>query len=130
MNEPTLRVLSLGAGVQSTALLLMACDGSLPKVDTAIFADTGWEPKRVYEHLDRITTVAADAGIPVLRVAKGNIRDDALDPAHRYVSIPYHIHNPDGSQAMGRRQCTKEYKLAPINRKIRELLGAKPPDFT
>jgi hypothetical protein len=30
---------------------------------------------------------------------------------------------------MGRRQCTSEYKLVPIRRKVRELLGAKPPDF-
>jgi hypothetical protein len=30
---------------------------------------------------------------------------------------------------MGRRQCTSEYKLTPIRRKVRELLGAKPPEF-
>jgi hypothetical protein len=30
---------------------------------------------------------------------------------------------------MGRRQCTSEYKLNPIGRKVRELLGAAPPDF-
>jgi hypothetical protein len=30
---------------------------------------------------------------------------------------------------MGRRQCTRQYKIAPVNRKIRELLGAKPPKF-
>ena len=30
---------------------------------------------------------------------------------------------------MGRRQCTHQYKLEPVNRKIRELLGAAPPDF-
>lgn len=32
-------------------------------------------------------------------------------------------------EGMGRRQCTSEYKLAPINLKVRELLGATPPDF-
>jgi hypothetical protein len=32
-------------------------------------------------------------------------------------------------EGMGRRQCTSEYKLAPIGRKVRELLGAAPPDF-
>lgn len=30
---------------------------------------------------------------------------------------------------MGRRQCTAEYKLGPINRKVRELLGAPAPDY-
>lgn len=34
-----LRVLSLGAGVQSSVLLLMSCRGELPKLDAAVFAD-------------------------------------------------------------------------------------------
>jgi 3'-phosphoadenosine 5'-phosphosulfate sulfotransferase (PAPS reductase)/FAD synthetase len=40
------RVISLGAGVQSTTVLLLAHRGELPggPVDYAIFADTGWEP--------------------------------------------------------------------------------------
>lgn len=129
MTESTIRALSLGAGVQSTTLLLLAAEGHLPKPDIAIFADTGWEPRRVYEHLDRLTAAAADAGIPVIRVSKGNLRRDAIDPAHRYASLPYYVRNPDGSEGMGRRQCTSEYKLAPINRKVRELLGAKAPDY-
>jgi hypothetical protein len=129
MTEPTLRLLSLGAGVQSTTLALMAAEGALPGLDGAIFADTGWEPKQVYDHLDRLEKVLADAGIPLYRVSNGNLRSDAIDPEHRYASIPYFIRNPDGSDGMGRRQCTSEYKLAPINRKVRELLGAAPPDF-
>lgn len=128
-DTPTIRVLSLGAGVQSTTLLLLACDGRLPRLDAAIFADTGWEPRRVYEHLDRLEAVARRAGIPIYRVSKGNLRDDAINPAHRYASIPYYVRNPDSTPGMGRRQCTAEYKLAPINRKVRELLGAAPPDY-
>jgi hypothetical protein len=129
MDKPDLRVLSLGAGVQSTVLLLMACDGTLPRLDCAIFADTGWEPRRVYDHLDKVTAHAAEAGIPVLRVSNGNLRADAIDPDHRYASVPYFVRNPDGTDGMCRRQCTSEYKLMPIGRKVRELLGAAPPDF-
>jgi len=121
--------LSLGAGVQSTTLLLLAIDGHLPKPDVAIFADTGWEPAAVYAQVDRAEAAATEAGIPLHRVSKGHLRRDAIDPAHRYASIPYFVRNPDGSDGMGRRQCTGEYKLAPITRKIRELLGAKPPNF-
>lgn len=44
-----IRVLSLGAGVQSSTLALMIARGELPPVDCAIFSDTGWEPKAVYE---------------------------------------------------------------------------------
>jgi hypothetical protein len=124
-----LRLLSLGAGVQSTVLALMGADGTLPGLDGAVFADTGWEPPGVYRHLDRLETVLDAAGIPLYRVSKGNLRADSLDPAHRYASVPYFVRNPDGTKGMGRRQCTSEYKLAPIGRKVRELLGATPPDY-
>jgi len=48
MRRPrsALRVLSLGAEVQSTTLALMAAHGIVgPMPDCAIFADTDWEPK-------------------------------------------------------------------------------------
>ncbi|OBK22533.1 hypothetical protein [Mycobacterium asiaticum] len=129
MTEPTMRILSLGAGVQSTTLALMACDGTLPGLDAAIFADTCYEPEAVYAQVNRLDKVLTAAGIPLYRVSKGNLREDSINPDHRFASVPYFIRNPDGSEGMGRRQCTAEYKLAPINRKVRELLGAKPPDF-
>lgn len=124
-----LTLLSLGAGVQSTTLALMACEGELPKPDGAIFADTGWEPAAVYAHLDQLEVELTKAGIPLHRVSAGNLRDDSIDPAHRYAAVPYFVRNADGSDGMGRRQCTSEYKLAPIRRKIRELLGASAPAF-
>lgn len=127
--SPTMRILSLGAGVQSTTLALMAADGTLPDLNAAIFADTGWEPKAVYRQVDRLETELRNAAIPLYRVSKGNIRRDATDPDARYASVPYFIRNPDGSEGMGRRQCTSEYKLGPIMRHIRTLLGASPPDY-
>ena len=127
LTEPALRVLSLGAGVQSTTLALLAAEGQLPKPDAAIFADTGWEPAAVYAHLDLLEVVLIDAGIPLYRVSAGDLRADALDPASRYCSVPYHITNPDASEGMGRRQCTGEYKLRPIKAKVRELLGYPHP---
>jgi len=128
-REPTVRLLSLGAGVQSTTLALLAIEGRLPRPDGAIFADTGWEPVEVYEHLDRLAVELDHAGIPLHRVSQGNLRVDSIDPGHRYASVPYFVRNQDGTEGMGRRQCTSEYKLAPINRKVRELLGASAPDY-
>jgi hypothetical protein len=69
-----LRVLSLGAGVQSSTCLLMSLAGELPRLDAAVFADTGWEPKAVYAHLDRLEATATAGGIPVYRVSAGNLR--------------------------------------------------------
>lgn len=109
-------------------MLALSARGVLPKVDYAIFADTGWEPRAVYTHLDRLEReIAAPAGIPVLRVSAGNIRDDALNPGHRFASMPLHILNQDGRPGMGRRQCTSEYKIKPIKTKVRELLGYPYP---
>ena len=47
-----LRILSLGAGVQSSTLALMIEKGEVPMVDAAIFSDTFGEPKAVYEWLE------------------------------------------------------------------------------
>jgi hypothetical protein len=128
MTGAALRVLSLGAGVQSTTLLMLAAEGAIPKIDAAIFSDTGWEPRAVYDHLDRLEKeIAVPAGIPIHRVSAGNIRDDALDPDHRFASMPLYVLNQDGTEGMARRQCTKEYKLGPIKRKVRELLGYPQP---
>jgi hypothetical protein len=94
-DQPTLRLLSLGAGVQSTTLGLLARDGVIPKPDVAVYADTGWEPAAVYAHLDRFDReVLKPAGIKVLRVSSGNIRNDALDPAHKFVSMPTYTVGP------------------------------------
>lgn len=128
MDKPTLRILSLGAGVQSTTLLMLSAEGTLPKLDAAVFADTGWEPAAVYEHLDRLDReVAQPAGIPIHRVSAGNIRRDALDPEHRFASMPLFIKNPDGGDGMTRRQCTSEYKLKPIKAQVRQMLGYPHP---
>lgn len=121
-----MNILSLGAGVQSTTLLMLSAAGDLPKLDAAIFADTGWEPAAVYEHLVRLDReVAQPAGIPIYRVSSGNIRDDALNPDHRFALMPLFVRNPDGSRGMARRQCTSEYKVRPIKEQVRRLLGAK-----
>jgi hypothetical protein len=40
-HRPALRLLSLGAGVQSTTVLLVACEGAIPRFDAALFTDTG-----------------------------------------------------------------------------------------
>lgn len=127
MTVPTIRVLSLGAGVQSTVLALMACDGTLPGLDAAAFADTSWEPPAVYEQVDRLATELARVDIPLHRVSSGNLRADTLDPDHRFVSVPWFVRNADGGEGMGRRQCTSEYKLKPIKVKVRELLGYPHP---
>jgi 3'-phosphoadenosine 5'-phosphosulfate sulfotransferase (PAPS reductase)/FAD synthetase len=119
-----MRILSLGAGVQSTTILLMACAGE-EHVEAAIFADTGWEPHWVYEHLDNIERIAQAAGIPVFRVSDGNLRADALENKTQSWMPVYSV-DSKGRLEQLKRQCTRNYKIRPIRRKARALSGGKP----
>lgn len=129
-------VLNLGAGVQSTTIKLMEADGELYGDDglpisfnVAIFSDTGEEPKSVYEHLDWLESAG---GCPIVRTGIGKLGDDLINgqnsTGQRFAAIPAFT-RVKGSQSVGitRRQCTKEYKIEPIERWIRrELIGLKP----
>lgn len=134
---PALRVLSLGAGVQSTTVLLMALHGEFPnRLDCAIFADTGWEPQAVYEHLDWLEGRAREGGISIHRVSAGDLRQDLLDAVAgkrpRVANPPFYVRNRDEAGeyqtpdkgGMLWRSCTTEYKVQPIRRKLRALAEA------
>ena len=83
------RFLSLGAGVQSSTLALMIAHGELEPVDAAIFADTGWEPKKVYAWLDWLEK---QLPFPVHRVQRGNLREDLIQrrnsTGQRFAAVP------------------------------------------
>lgn len=129
MSTTDIRVLSLGAGVQSTTLALLSARGLLPRLDAAIFADTGWEPKAVYHHLERLRTeVLEPAGIPLHVVAKGNLRTDTISGTRQYVTMPVFLQSPDGTGGISMRTCTDRYKIGPVREKTRELLGAPTVD--
>lgn len=126
---PQFQALSLGAGVQSSALLLLSAHGVLPKLDYAAFADPGWERPDTYAALDRLEReVATPAGIPIVRLSAGDIRGDALDPDSRFSTMPLFVKNRDGSRGMLRRQCTSTYKIKVLLAEARRRLGAEALD--
>ena len=122
----TLRVLSLGAGVQSSALALMIHKGKIPMVDCAIFADTQAEPPKVYEWLEFIKKTVS---YPVHIVTWRNLEQDVLDASqgkYQAFTIPFYTKNKETEQkGMLMRQCTADYKIKPVTKKVRELLGYK-----
>lgn len=125
---PPLTILSLGAGVQSTTIARMSFAGELPPIDHAIFADTGWERGVTHEHLAGLREEFSAAGVPLHVVqADSGLRSGLIASVDgtRYAGIPVHVKNKDGTKGMGRRQCTREYKIAPIKKKVRELIGVK-----
>jgi hypothetical protein len=96
-----MRVLSLGAGVQSTTVLLLAHTGTIAPFDRIVFADTGDEPAAVYEHLERLMSIAE-----IHTVTAGRLADTVTSS---FVPIPLYQRG-----GMGRRQCTYQFKLRPI----------------
>lgn len=120
------KVLSLGAGAQSTVLALMAEEGwnGLEKPDLAIFADTQWEPPNVYEHLDWLEK---QLSYEIVRVSAGNIRENILNGVNsdgdKFLDIPAFLVNPDGSNSVAARQCTTHYKITPIHKELRKRLN-------
>lgn len=124
-----LRVLSLGAGVQSSTLALMAKHGDVDPLDAAIFADTGHEPTAVYRWLDWLIP---QLPFPVHRVSAGDLVEATLrkrtskkngkDYGKNF--IPSFQRGAGGKLSALPRKCSTDFKLVPIHRKLREI--AKP----
>ena len=129
-SPPALRVLSLGGGVQSTVMCLLAEEGSLGnKPDCAIFADTGWEPQSVYNNIEWLES---QVSFPIVRVSNGrNLFDDVKNGVNAqgqpWLTLPVYLADPGGNATgINWRQCTKNYKLDPIRRAVQEMLGISP----
>ena len=136
--EPkTMQILSLGGGVQSTVMALRAERGELEgPVDAAIFADTDWEPDYVYSH---IAWLSDQLSFPIYMVDRGrSLRHDVINHKNHsgkegFIEIPIYLKGGgkivDGKpvkDGIGRRQCTTNYKIVPIRRMVRSLLGLEP----
>ena len=118
-----LRVISLGAGVQSTAMALMAAHGEIePTPDAAIFADTGAEPKGVYEHLKWLRSWSV-LPFPIWVVSAGNLKDQILAASEGKGRMDARPPFFTAKGGMLNRQCTHDFKVTPIIKKVRELLG-------
>lgn len=132
-----LRVLSLGAGVQSSALALMAAAYEIEPYDCAIFADTQGEPASVYDWLNWLESKLP---YPIYRVSAGSLeRREVTVRTSRKTgmlwmknSIPAYVKKPSGKVGMLGRKCTADFKITPILQKLRSLCGItrKPKDET
>ena len=127
MTEP-IHVISLGAGVQSSTMALMAACGEIKPMPTAaIFADTQAEPKSVMVWLDWLEK---QLPFPVYRVTQGSLTETSLlIRNHSRIEgrtwakslIPAFVKSKDGSGGLMGRSCTAEFKIRPLLKKQREL---------
>lgn len=122
-----MKIISLGMGVQSTALYFLSSVKMVQRADHAIFADPGAELPKTYELLNMLQEWAKyNNGIKIHVVNEKNLYMDILkkqnSTGQRWASIPAFSE----SGGMVRRQCTSEYKIHPVIKKTRELYGLKP----
>lgn len=126
---------SFGGGVQSTALFLlikndpnrvMKAMGALPEM--FFFADTGAEPKEVYDHIESISSLAGNTPIVICKKDGQTMEQVMLSKkGTRFIPIPAFTRDPaTGKIGMIRRQCTREYKIAPLQKAMRSAAGIKP----
>ncbi|OCC05315.1 hypothetical protein BA190_09540 [Labrys sp. WJW] len=109
----------------------MAARGDLrPRPDVILFADTGDEPASVMRHLDWLEgeiTRMTNGQMEVKRVSAGrklsdDIRHRQQSSGHRFTVAPFFTANG----GMGRRQCTREFKVEPLTKAHRALMGFQP----
>jgi hypothetical protein len=125
MNQEKINVISLGAGKQSSYMLLNALENKFKyKPDIAIFSDTGCEPQYVYDYLDWLTYYVKDKyNFIIIKVKRGNLMQDMIDYINgkrsRASSLPFFSEN--GAPIM--RQCTLDYKIQPLRKYIQKIRG-------
>lgn len=94
----------------------------------AVFADTQAEPASVYVWLDWLEK---QLPFPVIRVTAGSLTERItnvtpnLKTGRSYYSnmIPAFTLNGDGSKGIVGRSCTTNFKIDPINKEIRRIIG-------
>lgn len=123
--------ISLGAGVQSSAMALMAANKEItPMPEAAIFADTQAEPQSVYDWLDWLEK---QLPFPVYKVTAGDLWKDSIEmktskDGRKYTKtlIPLFTYTEEKGQGMmPYRLCTVDYKVKPLSKKVKELAGVK-----
>jgi hypothetical protein len=116
-----INILSLGAGVQSSAMALMAAKGELtPMPDAAIFSDVGAEPQSVYDYLEYLEK-QLPFPVHVVMEKEGLLKDVEKGIAGgRCSNPPFHTET-----GILMRTCTVDFKIVPIIRKTKEIAGWK-----
>ena len=132
-------VVNWGGGVQSTAiaLLVLSKDERLARVmplDTDwpskfYFADTGDEPKLVYDHVSRMSSIMSKGGLEVVEVKRDKewpLSSHILERAERgdggISMIPMFVKTSTTPSPV-RRGCTQDYKVKPIEKALRLAYG-------
>jgi hypothetical protein len=121
-------ILSLGAGKQSTYMLIQALSGHFGSIpDYAVFADTGDEPEYVYTQLAFLKNYCLrHFKFQIVTVSGGNLQQDILShlkSSAKSVATPPFWSNNGGNL---RRSCTDKLKIRPVRKFIRSVMDKRP----
>lgn len=140
-----MKILSLGSGMQSSALLLMSITNKIikqnlpcsdfvgqlkfipevPIYDAVVFCDLGLEPPWVYEQTEFLREKCDKYGIPFF-ILKSPLYTSYMEKfgKERVVSIPFWTIDENGKKGRMLRNCTLENKIELIQKFIRyDILG-------
>lgn len=124
--------LSLGFGVQSTGIALMAAMDRIPRPDKIYFSDLHRESKEVYDYIGYITPILNKYGIEITTVEPGDLYETVInykglrEIGLRSTMIPlWYADQTTGSARPLNRQCTTDYKIEAIASRVRLDLGKK-----
>jgi hypothetical protein len=123
-----LKVWNYGGGVQSIAIACMVRGGLLPKPDVAIFADTEDERQETYDWLEFMRPLLP-CELRIVSAGRGSLRDHVrgkIKAKKRLDKPPLWTLGKDGKEAPIGRDCTREFKIVPIRREVKRLLGLNP----
>ncbi len=122
--------MSFGGGVQSTALAYLAMERhpelmrvvrSLPT--HFLFADTGDEPRAVYEHVQKIKALLRANGLQFRTVRNKKRLSDSIRAGR--LEIPLWVESSTKSRAPLRRACTANWKVQPLDASARAIFRPK-----
>lgn len=131
-----LKILSCGAGMQSTALALISCaqvDGpvehpEVPRYDAVIYCDLGIEPEWVARQVAFLEDACTRQGIPFY-ILKSDLYQDYMENfgVRRVAGMPFWTLDEDGKAGkIHRRACTIEYKILMIQKFVRVQTSGLP----
>lgn len=116
-----MKILSFGAGMQSTALALMSCERAMgkfdlypevPIYDAVVFCDLGLEPAWVIKQVEFTRWACDMASIPFYILDTPLYKDFMRNfGQRRTISIPWWTLMEDGHKSKMPRNCTIDYKI-------------------
>jgi hypothetical protein len=130
-RKPYISVLSYSGGAQSHALLEMVLRGELekPRNFLVMNADPGMEDSRTYRFVQDARERCIASGINFITAPGPNLYHDLLNTvsngATRVDNPPYWTKSADGKLGRLMQKCTRQFKIAPMDRALRRYMEQK-----